>query len=384
MKKINIENSSDDAIKHVLKTFSKLTSFFPDNNNISIDDILSPDFKFDEKTKKDSVSFIYQTTKNLIKYHLSDISKKINEHPEKGNNVKETFEKEKNFLNSLYSPATTMKSDNFFFFNKDKIILDKNNFIDEKLFLKVEEDLQSLFKKQLSLFKNHVIFDVMIYQIDNMVDDTYFIKNEGLKFIEDKNFLKNEKNITEKYVENIFKSLDFFNFNDEEKIKTIDSFEKLFNESYFKSNREEILTSIKDHKSDLLSLPNMLEKYEEFSENKNIEKFNWDRFFSYANEEQLLSALKIFSQTESFKNDIEKMKKSENYDIFSELKDSNSLIGNAFKHLFEQKKESNKNNILGTIDLIERFFNEELESSEKLKVEEKKKAKPRSSRTLKS
>ena len=193
MKKINIENSSDDAIKHVLKTFARLTDFFPKNEHFAISDFISTDFKFDERAKNESVSFIYKTTRNLIEYHLNDISTKINNHPKVGRDIKESFENEKKFLNSLHSPATTMKNENFFFFNDEKIVLNKDFFIDDRLFHEVEENLNNLFKKQLSLFKNHVIFDVLIYQIDQKIDDTYFIKNEGLKFIEEKNILKNEK-----------------------------------------------------------------------------------------------------------------------------------------------------------------------------------------------
>lgn len=383
MKKINIENSDNDAIKYVVKTFSKLKEFFPKENTVSVDEILSENFSFDEKSKGEVISFIYKTTKNLIEFHLNDISKKINSHPKVGKDIKESFNNERLFLNSLHSPATTMKEENFFFFKKDKIMLDKTQFINESLFNSVEDDLKNLFKKQLNLFKNHVIFDVIIYQIDNNINDTYFIKNEGLKFIEEKNMLNNEKDMSEKYVSNIFKSLDFFEFDDETKIKTIDTFEKLFKDSYFKSNREEIIEAITYNKAELLSLPGMIEKYSEIHNYNDIkiEKFNWDRFFSYADERQLLSALNILSNTDSFKEDIELMKKSESYDIFSELKERNSIIGTAFKHLFEIKNEGNKNHVLDTINLIERFVDSNVESSEKI-IEQKKEVK-RTPRKLK-
>jgi hypothetical protein len=204
-----------------------------------------------------------------------------------------------------------------------------------------------------------------------------------MKFIEEKNMLNNEKDMSEKYVSNIFKSLDFFEFDDETKIKTIDTFEKLFKDSYFKSNREEIIEAITYNKAELLSLPGMIEKYSEIHNYNDIkiEKFNWDRFFSYADERQLLSALNILSNTDSFKEDIELMKKSESYDIFSELKERNSIIGTAFKHLFEIKNEGNKNHVLDTINLIERFVDSNVESSEKI-IEQKKEVK-RTPRKLK-
>lgn len=374
MKKINIENSDESAIKHVVKTFSKLRDFFPKENIVLPEEVLSDNFKLDEKNKKEVISFIYKTTRNLIDFHLNDISKKINSHPKNGDNIKDSFNNERLFLNSLHSPATTMREENFFFFDKNKIVLDKTQFIDESLFQSVELDLKNLFKRQLNLFKNHVIFDVMVYQIDENINDTYFIKNEGLKFIEEKNMLNNEKDMSEKYVSNIFKSLDFFDFDDETKIKTIDTFEKLFTESYFKSNRDEIIESITNNKSEFLALPGMIDKYSEINTDIKIDKFDWDRFFSYADQGQLLSTLNILSKSDSFKADIETMKKSESYDIFSELKEKKSIIGTAFKYLSDIKNEDNKTHILDTINLIERFVDEKVEKSE-LTINEKKEVK---------
>ena len=107
--------------------------------------------------------------------------------------------------------------------------------------------------------------------------------------------------------------------------------------------------------------------YELHMPSKNEYVLNYqDKYFKI---ETLLYKILLLGQTSKSINEIH-----QNLNVHEiSLDDLNKVINNKILPVFEQKKESNKNNILGTIDLIERFFNEELESSEKLKVEEKKK-----------
>lgn len=361
MNKIKIEDSDDLTIKHILNLFKNLEGFKPKENNLSINDFLTKN-SLTIEDKQEGVNLIYGITKNIISHHLEDIVKKINNHPKDVRDLKQLFSEESSFLNELHSPATKMKYENIIEFNGLQVVLDKGQFIDEKMFSNVEKELTHLFQKQLESFKSNLLMDLLIFQIDNKKPDAVFVQELGNDFMENKNFIRNEKNISSKYVDNLYQTMYKLDLSDENMLRISDKIDNFYRKNYHKDNRSEILEEIQKQKTDLLASPGMLKKYDQLGYDiEGLSQFGWQTFFRYGNEAQLIEVLETLSKTENFQKDIKNLTEDD-FDPYSILKGTNSILGQAFSLIEKFPQENKVNNIF----VFERFIDSEYE-----KIQEK-------------
>ena len=244
MKKIPLESASDDAIKKVLKIFSNLPQFYPKgyDENAVIEFSNVPILT--DPIKKSTVDFIYKTTKNLINYHLQRNTDIVDTHFLSGNNMMDFFLKEKEFINSLHSSATSMLTNNFVNYESDLIILDKEQFIDKDKFREFGYTLNNLFSQELAKLKSHAAFDLLILCIDSHDEDANFIRKAGLQFIENKNIINNKNPLNENYVNNIDRYIKFFNIEGQEKDRVWDNLKDFLSERYVKDNQKDLIIYI--------------------------------------------------------------------------------------------------------------------------------------------
>lgn len=372
---IKLEDAPVEAVQHVLFTFKNLVNFFPKDKNaeILISKMDNNDFILTEEDKKSTVDIIYKTVRNLISTHLNKNLDYLDSHPDMNQNKKinEIFNEEKEFLNNFSMLTMNVAEDNFIHYNDDKILIEKEKIIDPKLIDKVNLKFDELFNKQLHALKYHVMFDTLIYQINNKNDTFNILKNKGLDFIEEKNFVNNKKELSLDYLTNINKTMEHFQFSNEEKINTLGVVHDFLEKNYVKDNKDELCEFLNKTQGQLFSLPNAIHNYhEQFPENK-IKNVDWDSFFSYATSEQLNEAFYSLIESGSLNDDLKEAKKEgvdDFYNHFSERQDF--MLGKIFKSIMDQRIDKDK--FPAIISDIERIIYEKTEFNNMPKINKNK------------
>lgn len=341
MNNIKLEDAPVEVVQQVLNTFIHLDSFFPVDSTIAHERIKSHDFILTEEDKKSTVDFIYTTIKNLITHHLKKNISDIEAHPDISNKtIKNLFNEEKKFLDNFPTLALTIKKENTIKIDDYNVIIDRDKIIEKSLYDQTKEKINMLFKKQLSSFGKHVIFDSMIFQVNNKNDNHNFILNMGLDFIEQKNISNNKNELSETYIENIFKSFDYFNAPDVLQIKTLNIMSDFFSQRYIKDNQKQIIDKINNKSAELLALPNNITDYNKEYPKDKIKKIDWSVFFSYSDEKQFHEVIDVLFATNSVEEDLKFAESipGEDFDLLASMPKSDSLLGHAFKFLTENKK----------------------------------------------
>lgn len=348
MKNIKIEESPIETVHHVLNVFSKLYDFFPDNHPLTqrlknYHEGNNDDLILTEEDKKSTIDFIYKTVNNLMSKHLTDNIEQLKSHPivSQGKlnqyGLKKLFNTEKDFLNNFSTLVLSITNENFIQHNDFNVIIDREKIIDRKLLTEVNNEIKLLFKKQLQALSNHTLFDTLIYQIDNKKDKHHILKNAGLDYLEMKNIVENKKELSEKYLNNVFKTLDFFEFDEISQIKVLDTMNEFFKEKYIKNNQTEIIDILNNKKETLLSYPNAIVNYHFENPEAKFENIKWENIFSYATENQLEDIIAVLIKTKSLDKDLELISKNREEEYFELLLDKDTILGTAFKYLSENR-----------------------------------------------
>lgn len=371
MKDILLEEANVEAVQHALNTFLKLQNFFPKdhflfNEYSELSSNPNDNFILTEKDKKSTVDFIYSTISNLTKTHLENNIKELGKHPvftsQNKNAYFKTFNTEKDFLNNFSTLAITVKNENFITFNDQKIFFSKDRVIDLRLLHSVKEQVSSLFARQLSALNNHAVFDTLIYQINNKTDNTEFLKNSGLDFIENKNFLQNKNELSDKYFTNIFKTLDHFDFNSEEQISITKGIYKFFESRYIKENQKDLLNTINARLEDLFSLPDVAVNYYLKNKEERIEGVNWSTFFSYATKEQTNDILSVLLSSElTTKESLDIANKKEfDIEMYQLFEDQNGVLGDLYRFIISPENRQN-GHLSPIIEVVDRAVYNKME-----------------------